>query len=213
MKNILKLTKMSLYNLNSIKKMMILAIGFIVVAALLLDGESESIYFVMLINIMGYIFTYMIMAYENLSDIDILISYIPINKKDFVKSRYLLGIIGVIVGVSLYFLLHLIKIRFSINSFEFKNMLELASVGILSTVFSMAIIIPANLAFDGIKSRIISLIGFIIPMSFSTAIADIVNFTGIYIKSFRFSMFLISFIIILASYNISYIVYNRKESV
>ncbi len=202
MKNILKLTKMSLYNLNSIKKMMIWAIGFIVVAALLLDGESESIYFVMLINIMGYIFTYMIMAYENLSDIDILISYIPINKKDFVKSRYLLGIIGVIVGVSLYFLVHLIK-----------SMLELASVGILSTVFSMAIIIPANLAFDGIKSRIISLIGFMIPISVSTEIEDIVNFTGTYIKSFSFSMILISFIIILVSYNISYIVYNRKESI
>ncbi|WP_300276514.1 ABC-2 transporter permease [Peptacetobacter sp.] len=213
MKNILKLTKMSLYNLNSIKKMMIWAIGFIVVAALLSDGESESIYFVMLINIMGYIFTYMIMAYENLSDIDILISYIPINKKDFVKSRYLLGIIGVIVGVSLYFLVHLIKSRFSINFFEFRYMLELASVGILSTVFSMAIIIPANLAFDGIKSRIISLIGFMIPISVSTAIEDIVNFTGTYIKSFSFSMILISFIIILVSYNISYIVYNRKESI
>lgn len=213
MKNILKLTKMSLYNLNSIKKMMIWAIGFIVVAALLSDRESESIYFVMLINIMGYIFTYMIMAYENLSDIDILISYIPINKKDFVKSRYLLGIIGVIVGVSLYFLVHLIKSRFSINFFEFRYMLELASVGILSTVFSMAIIIPANLAFDGIKSRIISLIGFMIPISVSTAIEDIVNFTGTYIKSFSFSMILISFIIILVSYNISYIVYNRKESI
>lgn len=213
MKNILKLTKMSLYNLNSIKKMMIWAIGFIVVAALLSDGESESIYFVMLINIMGYIFTYMIMAYENLSDIDILISYIPINKKDFVKSRYFLGIIGVIVGVSLYFLVHLIKSRFSINFFEFRYMLELASVGILSTVFSMAIIIPANLAFDGIKSRIISLIGFMIPISVSTAIEDIVNFTGTCIKSFSFSMILISFIIILVSYNISYIVYNRKESI
>lgn len=213
MKNILKLTKMSLYNLNSIKKMMVLAIGFIVVAALLLDRESESIYFVMLINIMGYIFTYMIMAYENLSDINILISYIPVNKKDFVKSRYLLGIVGVIGGVVLYFLVYFIKSGFSINSFEFRYMLELGSVGILSTVFSISIIIPANLAFDGIKSRIISLIGFMIPISVSTAISDIVNFTGTYVKSFSFSMLLITFIIILVSYNISYIVYNRKESI
>lgn len=93
MRNIINLTKMSLKNLNAIKKFAMISIFAVVVAVFFVSegskkmngADANSVYLLMIINLMAYIFTYMVMAYEEMSNIDILIGYLPVEKEGIYK--------------------------------------------------------------------------------------------------------------------------------
>lgn len=212
MNSVINFTKMSLRNLNAIKKLALVSSAAIIIASLLVGDDFSNIYLLLIINLMAYIFTYMIMAFEDLSNIDILVAYLPVDKSDFIKSRYLLGIFGIIFGLLIYFFIYCIKNLFLQDSIlNLYQMLELASMGIFCAVTSISIIIPANIGFGGIKGRMISIIAFMTPMFIGAGISEVIKFTGKYVSSFSMTMFLISILVLFLSYKVSTFVYKRKE--
>lgn len=214
MNNVVNFTKMSLRNLNAIKKLAIVSSAAIIIASLLVGDSFSNIYLLLVINLMAYIFTYMIMTFEDLSNIDILVAYLPVDKKDFIKSRYLLGIFGIIFGLLVYFLIYCCKSLFLQNSMgNLYGIFELASMGIFCAVISISVIIPSNIGFSGIKGRMISMIAFMTPMFIGAGISEVIKFTGKYVASFSMTIFLISIIILFLSYKVSIIVYKRKKNV
>ena len=166
MRNIINLTKMSLKNLNAIKKFAMISIFAVVVAVLFVSegtknmngADANSIYLLMIINLMAYIFTYMVMSYEEMSNIDILIGYLPVEKKEYIQSRYLLGLAGVLLGVVLFFVVifarNIAKTGSIVGTMGMNGILELAGMGIFCAILTISIIIPSHIGFGGTKGRL-----------------------------------------------------------
>ena len=225
MKNIINLTKMSLKNLNAIKKFAIISIFAVVVAVFFVSEgtknvngvEANSIYLLMIINLMAYIFTYMVMAYEEMSNIDILIGYLPVEKKEYIQSRYLLGLAGVLLGVVLFFVVifarNMVKIGSIVGSMGMNGILELAGMGIFCAILTISIIIPSHIGFGGTKGRLIAIIGFMAPMFAGAAIANVTNLASISAVPFSVALIIGSLILLLGSYTIAMVAYKRKRIV
>ena len=225
MKNIINLTKMSLKNLNAIKKFAIISIFAVVVAVFFVSegtknvngAEANSIYLLMIINLMAYIFTYMVMAYEEMSNIDILIGYLPVEKKEYIKSRYLLGLAGVLLGVVLFFVVifarNMVKIGSIVGSMGMNGILELAGMGIFCAILTISIIIPSHIGLGGTKGRLIAIIGFMAPMFAGAAIANVADFASISAVPFSVALLVGSLILLLGSYEVAIIAYKRKRIV
>ena len=225
MKNIINLTKMSLKNLNAIKKFAIISIFAVVVAVFFVSegtknvngAEANSIYLLMIINLMAYIFTYMVMAYEEMSNIDILIGYLPVEKKEYIQSRYLLGLAGVLLGVVLFFMVifarNMVKTGSIVGSMGMNGILELAGMGIFCAILTISIIIPSHIGFGGTKGRLIAIIGFMAPMFAGAAIANVSDFASLNTVSFSVALLVGSLILLLGSYEVAIIAYKRKRIV
>ena len=225
MKNIINLTKMSLKNLNAIIKFAIISIFAVVVAVFFVSegtknvngAEANSIYLLMIINLMAYIFTYMVMAYEEMSNIDILIGYLPVEKKEYIKSRYLLGLAGVLLGVVLFFVVifarNMVKIGSIVGSMGMNGILELAGMGIFCAILTISIIIPSHIGFGGTKGRLIAIIGFMAPMFAGAAIANVTNLASISAVPFSVAIIIGSLVLLLGSYVVAMSAYKRKRIV
>ena len=225
MKNIINLTKMSLKNLNAIKKFAIISIFAVVVAVFFVSEgtknvngvEANSIYLLMIINLMAYIFTYMVMAYEEMSNIDILIGYLPVENKEYIKSRYLLGLSGVLLGVVLFFVVifarNMVKTGSVVGNMGMSGVLELAGMGIFCAILTISIIIPSHIGFGGTKGRLIAIIGFMAPMFAGAAIANVTNLASISAVPFSVALIIGSLILLLGSYTIAMVAYKRKRIV
>lgn len=225
MKNIINLTKMSLKNLNAIKKFAIISIFAVVVAVFFVSegtknvngAEANSIYLLMIINLMAYIFTYMVMAYEEMSNIDILIGYLPVEKKEYIKSRYLLGLAGVLLGVVLFFVVifarNMVKTSSIVGNMGMNGILELAGMGIFCAILTISIIIPSHIGFGGTRGRLIAIIGFMAPMFAGAAIANVSDFASLNTVSFSVALLVGSLILLLGSYEVAIIAYKRKRIV
>ena len=224
MKNIINLTKMSLKNLNAIKKFAIISIFAVVVAVFFVSegtkkmngAEANSVYLLMIINLMAYIFTYMVMAYEEMSSIDILIGYLPVEKKEYIKSRYLLGLAGVLLGVVLFFVVifarNMVKIGSIVGSMGMNGILELAGMGIFCAILTISIIIPSHIGFGGTRGRLIAIIGFMAPMFAGAAIANVSDFDSLNTVSFSVALLVGSLILLLGSYELLWLHTKEKES-
>lgn len=192
MRNVINLTKMSLKNLNAIKKFAI-------------------------INLMAYIFTYMVMAYEEMSNIDILIGYLPVEKKEYIKSRYLLGFSGVLLGVVLFFVVifarNMVKTGSVVGNMGMNGILELAGMGIFCAILTISIIIPSHIGFGGTKGRLIAIIGFMAPMFAGATIANVTNLASISAVPFSVAIIIGSLVLLLGSYTIAMVAYKRKRIV
>ena len=225
MRNVINLTKMSLKNLNAIKKFAIISIFAVVVAVLFVSegtkkmngADENSVYLLMIINLMAYIFTYMVMAYEEMSNIDILIGYLPVEKKEYIKSRYLLGLSGVLLGVVLFFVVifarNMVKTGSVVGNMGMSGVLELAGMGIFCAILTISIIIPSHIGFGGTKGRLIAIIGFMAPMFAGAAIANATNLASISAVPFSVALIIGSLILLLGSYTIAMVAYKRKRIV
>ena len=225
MRNVINLTKMSLKNLNAIKKFAIISIFAVVVAVLFVSegtkkmngADENSVYLLMIINLMAYIFTYMVMAYEEMSNIDILIGYLPVEKKEYIKSRYLLGLSGVLLGVVLFFVVifarNMVKTGSVVGNMGMSRVLELAGMGIFCAILTISIIIPSHIGFGGTKGRLIAIIGFMAPMFAGAAIANATNLASISAVPFSVALIIGSLILLLGSYTIAMVAYKRKRIV
>lgn len=225
MRNIINLTKMSLKNLNAIKKFALISIFAVVVAVFFVSEGSKNmngsyvnnVYLIMIINLMAYIFTYMILAYEEISNIDILIGYLPVEKKEYIKSRYLLGIAGVLLGVVLFFVvifaINMVKTGSVVGTMGINGILELAGMGIFCAILTISIIIPSHIGFGGTKGRLIALIAFTVPMFTGAAIANVTNFASLNVVPFSVALVIGSVVLLLGSYTIAMAAYKRKRIV
>lgn len=225
MRNIINLTKMSLKNLNAIKKFAMISIFTVVVAVLFVSegtknmngADANSIYLLMIINLMAYIFTYMVMAYEEMSNIDILIGYLPVEKKEYIQSRYLLGLAGVLLGVVLFFVVifarNIAKTGSIVGTMGMNGILELAGMGIFCAILTISIIIPSHIGFGGTKGRLIAIIGFMAPMFAGAAIANVSDFASLNAVPFSVALVIGSVVLLLGSYTIAMAAYKRKRIV
>lgn len=165
MNNIINLTKMSLINLKAVYKQIyyvwIIWIGIAIFNPFFLN---------ILLGISVLLTLYQVMAYEDNNHVDYLISYLPVKKSEYVISRYLFGIISILLSLIVIVAVYFISI--SINPAEKMPLDLLLPTSIISAVLSVAVIIPLVLKFGINKGRVFMSI---IVMVISTIPVSIVS--------------------------------------
>ena len=147
MNNIINLTKMSFINLKSVYKQ---------IWYIWLVWIGVAIYNPFFLNIllgMSILLTvYQVMAYEDHNNIDYLISYLPVKKNEYVLSRYLFGIISILLSSILLCIVYVVSIK--INELQDISLSVLLPTSITSAILSMSLIIPLVLKFGINKGRV-----------------------------------------------------------
>ena len=213
MNNVINLTKMSFTNLKSVYK----HIWYIWIVWI-----GVAIYNPFFLNIllgMSVLLTlYQVMAYEDHNNIDYLISYLPVKRKDYVLSRYLLGIVSILLSSILLCIVYFISIK--ITSSQEISLNLLLPTSITSAILSMSVIIPLVLKFGINKGRvfmsIIVMVVSTVPVSIMSGISqnsktidsimNLINNLGMPIITVIINVF-----IILISTVISINLYKNKE--
>ena len=213
MTNVINLTKMSYTNLKSVYKQ---------IWYIWLVWIGVAIYNPFFLNIllgMSVLLTlYQVMAYEDHNNINYLISYLPVKRKEYVLSRYLLGIVSILLASILLCIVYFVSIK--INDLQGISLNLLLPTSITSAILSMSIIIPLVLKFGINKGRVfMSIIVILVstmPLSLMSDISqdsktletimNIINSVGMPLITV-----VINIIILLVSICISINLYKNKE--
>ena len=213
MNNIINLTKMSFTNLKSVYKQIwyiwIVWIGVAIYNPFFLN---------ILLGMSVLLTVYQVMAYEDHNNIDYLISYLPVKRNEYVLSRYLLGIVSILLASILLCIVYCVSIK--INDLQGISLNLLLPTSITSAILSMSVIIPLVLKFGINKGRVfMSIIVILVstmPLSLMSDISQdsktletIMNI----IKSEGMPLItvVINIIILLVSIGISINLYKNKE--
>ena len=213
MNNIINLTKMSLINLKAVYKQ-IYYVWIIWIGIAMFNPFFLNI----LLGISVLLTLYQVMAYEDNNNVDYLISYLPVKKSEYVISRYLFGIISILLSLIVIVAVYFISI--SINPAEKMPLDLLLPTSIISAVLSVAVIIPLVLKFGINKGRvfmsIIVMVISTIPVSIVSKlnetpdiinnIMSIISKTGLPILSI-----ILSIVVLVISIFISLKLYINKE--
>ena len=213
MNNIINLTKMSFINLKSVYKQ---------IWYIWLVWIGVAIYNPFFLNIllgMSILLTvYQVMAYEDHNNIDYLISYLPVKKNEYVLSRYLFGIISILLSSILLCIVYVVSIK--INELQDISLSVLLPTSITSAVLATSIIIPLVLKFGINKGRIfMTMIVMLVNTVPTSIVSDLSNNSKLIdtvmnaINSFGMPLLtiIINVFIILISMVISISLYKNKE--
>ena len=213
MSNVINLTKMSFTNLKSVYKQIwyiwIIWIGVAIYSPFCLN---------ILLGMSVLLTVYQVMAYEDHNNIDYLISYLPVKRNEYVLSRYLLGIVSILLASILLCIVYFVSIK--INDLQGISLNLLLPTSITSAILSMSIIIPLVLKFGIHKGRVfMSIIVILVsrlPLSLMSDISqdsktletimNIINSVGMPLITV-----VINIIILLVSIGISINLYKNKE--
>ena len=213
MNNVINLTKMSFTNLKSVYKQIwyiwIVWIGVAIYNPFFLN---------ILLGMSVLLTVYQVMAYEDHNNIDYLISYLPVKRNEYVLSRYLFGIISILLSIVLLCIVYFVSIK--INDLQGISLNLLLPISITSAILSMSVIIPLVLKFGINKGRvfmsIIVMVVSTIPVSLMSeinqdskmleTIMNIINGLGMPLLTV-----IINIIILLVSIAISINLYKSKE--
>lgn len=212
MENIINLTKMSLNNLSSIiKTILIVIIVWIGIAMI------NQAFFNMLFGMGTYLLLMQVMAYEDTYGIDNLIAELPVSKNEYVISRYVLGIIisaiFMVLSVLIYYILNsILKLDLTLGIFVL--------IGFVTSMLAMSVIIPVILKFGINKGRmvvtILTVLIVVVPTGIMTSIwenkefiSEIMNVVGNI--GVPFILIISSLLILTISMIISLRVYKSKE--
>lgn len=212
MENIINLTKMSLNNLSSIiKTILIVIIVWIGIAMI------NQAFFNMIFGMGTYLLLMQVMAYEDTYGIDNLIAELPVSKNEYVISRYVLGII-----ISAIFMVLSVLIYYMLNSILELNLTLgiFILIGFATSVLAMSVIIPVILKFGINKGRmvvtILTVLIVVVPTGIMTSIwenkefmSKIMNVVGNI--GVPFILIISSLLILMISIIISFHVYKSKE--
>ena len=213
MNNIINLTKMSFTNLKSVYKQ-IWYIWIIWIGIAIYNPSFLNI----LLGMSVLLTVYQVMAYEDHNNINYLISYLPVKRKEYVLSRYLLGIVSILLASILLCIVYFVSTK--INPQQEMSLDILLPTSIISAILSMSVIIPLVLKFGINKGRvfmsIIVMLASIIPVSLMSGISEnskiletvmnIINSVGMPLITV-----VINIIILLVSICISINLYKNKE--
>lgn len=212
MNNIINLTKLSFINLKALYKQIwfiwIVWIGVAVINPFFLN---------MLIGLSILLTLYQVMAYEENNGINYLIGTIPVKRKEYVISRYMLGVINLMLSIIVISIVYLISTNISNIFIPLKVVLP---IGITSAIVAMSIIIPLILKFGVNKGRVfMSMIIMIIAMAPMSIISDVIknqeilNVISNIVSSIWFPLMVVVFniLIIVVSIIISILLYQNKE--
>ena len=213
MNNVINLTKMSFTNLKSVYKQIwyiwIIWIGVAIYSPFFLN---------ILLGMSVLLTVYQVMAYEDHNNIDYLISYLPVKRNEYVLSRYLLGIVSILLASILLCIVYFVSIK--INDLQGISLNLLLPTSITSAILSMSVIIPLVLKFGINKGRVfMSIIVILVstmPLSLMSDISqdsktletimNIINSVGMPLITV-----VINIIILLVSIGISINLYKNKE--
>lgn len=212
MENIINLTKMSLNNLSSIiKTVLIVIIVWIGIAMI------NQAFFNIIFGMGTYLLLMQVMSYEDTYGIDNLIAKLPVSKNEYVISRYVLGII-----ISVIFMVLSVLIYSILNSIlELDLTLGIfILIGFVTSMLAISVIIPVILKFGINKGRmvitILTVLIVVVPTGIMTSIwdnkefmykiMDIAGNIGI-----PFILIISSILILIISIIISLRVYKSKE--
>ena len=213
MSNVINLTKMSFTNLKSVYKQIwyiwIIWIGVAIYSPFFLN---------ILLGMSVLLTVYQVMAYEDHNNIDYLISYLPVKRNEYVLSRYLLGIVSILLASILLCIVYFVSIK--INDLQGISLNLLLPTSITSAILSMCVIIPLVLKFGINKGRVfMSIIVILVstmPLSLMSDISqdsktletimNIINSVGMPLITV-----VINIIILLVSIGISINLYKNKE--
>ena len=213
MSNVINLTKMSFTNLKSVYKQ----IWYIWI--IWLGVAIYSPFFLNILLGMSVLLTvYQVMAYEDHNNIDYLISYLPVKRNEYVLSRYLLGIVSILLASILLCIVYFVSIK--INDLQGISLNLLLPTSITSAILSMSVIIPLVLKFGINKGRVfMSIIVILVstmPLSLMSDISqdsktletimNIINSVGMPLITV-----VINILILLVSIGISINLYKNKE--
>ena len=213
MNNIINLTKMSFTNLKSVYKQ-IWYIWIIWIGIAIYNPSFLNI----LLGMSVLLTVYQVMAYEDHNNINYLISYLPVKRKEYVLSRYLLGIVSILLASILLCIVYFVSTK--INPSQVMSLDILLPTSIISAILSMSVIIPLVLKFGINKGRLfMTMIGIVvstIPVSIMSEISEdpktletimnIINSVGMPLITV-----VINIIILLVSIGISINLYKNKE--
>ena len=213
MNNIINLTKMSFTNLKSVYKQ----IGYIWIIWIGIAIYNPS-FLNILLGMSVLLTVYQVMAYEDHNNINYLISYLPVKRKEYVLSRYLLGIVSILLASILLCIVYFVSTK--INPSQVMSLDILLPTSIISAILSMSVIIPLVLKFGINKGRLfMTMIGIVvstIPVSIMSEISEdpktletimnAINTLGIPVITVVTSV-----IILLISIAISINLYKNKE--
>ncbi|MCE9676593.1 ABC-2 transporter permease [Paraclostridium bifermentans] len=168
MENIINLTKMSLNNLSSIiKTILIVIIVWIGIAMI------NQAFFNIIFGMGTYLLLMQVMSYEDTYGIDNLIAKLPVSKNEYVISRYVLGII-----ISVIFMVLSVLIYSILNSIlELDLTLGIfILIGFVTSMLAISVIIPVILKFGINKGRmvitILTVLMVVVPTGIMTSIWD-----------------------------------------
>ena len=213
MNNVINLTKMSFTNLKSVYKQIwyiwIIWIGVAIYNPFFLN---------ILLGMSVLLTVYQVMAYEDHNNINYLISYLPVKRKEYVLSRYLLGIVSILLASILLCIVYFVSTK--INPSQVMSLDILLPTSIISAILSMSVIIPLVLKFGINKGRVfMSIIVILVstmPLSLMSDISqdsktletimNIINSVGMPLITV-----VINIIILLVSIGISINLYKNKE--
>lgn len=213
MNNIINLTKMSFTNLKSVYKQ-IWYIWIIWIGIAIYNPSFLNI----LLGMSVLLTVYQVMAYEDHNNINYLISYLPVKRKEYVLSRYLLGIVSILLASILLCIVYFVSTK--INPSQVMSLDILLPTSIISAILSMSVIIPLVLKFGINKGRLfMTMIGIVVstvPVSIMSEISkdsktletimNAINALGIPVITVVTSV-----IILLISIAISINLYKNKE--
>ena len=213
MNNVINLTKMSFTNLKSVYKQ-IWYIWIIWIGIAIYNPSFLNI----LLGMSVLLTVYQVMAYEDHNNINYLISYLPVKRKEYVLSRYLLGIVSILLASILLCIVYFVSTK--INPSQVMSLDILLPTSIISAILSMSVIIPLVLKFGINKGRLfMTMIGIVVstvPVSIMSEISkdskiletimNAINALGIPVITVVTSV-----IILLISIAISINLYKNKE--
>ena len=213
MNNIINLTKMSFTNLKSVYKQ----IWYIWIIWTVIAIYNPS-FLNILLGMSVLLTVYQVMAYEDHNNINYLISYLPVKRKEYVLSRYLLGIVSILLASILLCIVYFVSTK--INPQQEMSLDILLPTSIISAILSMSVIIPLVLKFGINKGRLfMTMIGIVVstvPVSIMSEISkdsktletimNAINTLGIPVITVVTSV-----IILLISIAISINLYKNKE--
>ncbi len=213
MSNVINLTKMSFTNLKSVYKQ----IWFVWVIWIGIAIYNQ--FFLNILAGMSVLLTlYQVMAYEDNNNIDYLIAYLPVKRNEYVLSRYLLGIVSVLLSTILICIVYFISTK--INSSNIIKLEILLPTSITSALLSISIVIPLVLKFGINKGRIfMTVIVMLVNTIPASIVSEIINNPNItdtimnIINSFGMPLLtiIINVFILLISIFISINLYKNKE--
>lgn len=212
MNNIINLTKMSFLNLKSVfKQIWLIAAIWIVVSAF------NPTFLNMLFGMIIVLTVYQVMAYEDMNGIDNIISVMPVKKKEYVLSRYLMGIIALFISIIIVSIEYFVALKLNQNLISLDVLLVTGgTVGVIA----MCIVIPILLKFGINKGRVVVILIMMVLMMIPSGVIgylaespeamektiEMINNVGISLIAF-----VLNFVVLAISTTISIKIYENKE--
>ena len=207
MKNIMNLVGMSFNNFISIKKM-----PLFIVLAFCVSSLFNTQFLTMLIGIITYVVAYQTIAYEDSYGIDYMITHLPVTKNEYVISRYVFSILSIVVSSVLASIIYFISTKMNLADLGGIDYKTILFMGILSGIVLISVSTPVLLYFGVKKARMAMIIIFmIIVMIPSVSINDSQILVYILNKLNEVSVGIFEIVILLVSYFISILSYEKKE--